>query len=94
MKPKGAWSAPISAVVLSSSGLPGPAVASQAVFVPYILFRANERAIYVYGFAKNERDNIGDKELAEFRKLSAIMLAYGEDELLRAIETGALIEVV
>ncbi len=62
-------------------------------FRTIILFRAKERAVFVYGFGKNERDNIGDDELAEFKNLAALMLAYSDDEIARAIESGALIEV-
>src|ERR1700683_1838925 len=29
-----------------------------------IAYRAGDRAVFLYGFAKNERDNIGDDELA------------------------------
>ncbi len=62
-------------------------------FRTIILFRAKDRAVFVYGFGKNERDNIGDDELAEFKNLAALMLAYSDDEIARAIESGALIEV-
>ncbi len=59
-----------------------------------VLFRARERAVFMYGFAKNERDNIGTDELVAFRKLARAVLAYGDDELAAALATGALIEVI
>ena len=62
-------------------------------FRTIILFRAKDRAVFVYGFGKNERDNIRDDELTEFKNLAALMLAYSDDEIARAIERGALIEV-
>ena len=62
-------------------------------FRTIILFRPKDRAVFVYGFGKNERDNIRDDELTEFKNLAALMLAYSDDEIARAIESGALIEV-
>jgi hypothetical protein len=35
-----------------------------------VVYRAADRAIFLYGFAKNERDNIDDDELATFRELA------------------------
>jgi hypothetical protein len=40
-------------------------------FRTIILFRARSRAFFVHGFAKNDRDNIDDKELAAFKMLAA-----------------------
>ena len=39
-----------------------------------ILLRRETRAIFVYGFAKNERANIEDDELADFKKLAKLYL--------------------
>ena len=36
-----------------------------------IAYRAGDRAVFLYGFAKNERDNIGDDELATIKELAA-----------------------
>ncbi len=61
-------------------------------FRTIILFRLHERALFVHGFAKNERDNIRDDELAAFKMLAAEMMAYDDDALARAIANGALME--
>ena len=63
-------------------------------FRTIILFRIRERAFFVHGFAKNERDNIRDDELAAFRMLAALMIAYDDDALAKAIENGTLTEVM
>jgi hypothetical protein len=63
-------------------------------FRTIILFRIKERAFFVHGFAKNERDNIRDDELAAFKLLAAEMLAYDDDALAKAIGNGTLTEVV
>lgn len=62
-------------------------------FRTIILFRHGERAFFVHGFAKNERDNIRDDELAAFRMLAAEMLAYDDQALAMAIGNGTLTEV-
>ncbi|WP_293122959.1 type II toxin-antitoxin system RelE/ParE family toxin [Moorena sp. SIO4G3] len=33
-----------------------------------ILFRRGDKAFFIYGFAKSERDNISNDELADFKK--------------------------
>ncbi len=63
-------------------------------FRTIILFRICERAFFVHGFAKNERDNIRDDELDAFRMLAAMMMTYDDDALAKAIENGTLTEVV
>lgn len=59
-----------------------------------ILFRRHERAFFVYGFAKNEQDNIRDDELAVFKMLPADMIASDDKVLAMAIENRTLTEVV
>jgi hypothetical protein len=44
-------------------------------FRTLIVFRAGARAIFVHGFAKNEKDNIGREELPALKRLAAEMLA-------------------
>ena len=48
---------------------------------------------FVHGFAKNERDNIRDDELAAFKMLAAEMMAYDDKTLAKAIGNGTLTEV-
>ena len=63
-------------------------------FRTIILFRAGDRAFFVYGFAKNERANIRDDELMEFRRLATSLMSYGDRELAQALHGGALTEVI
>ncbi|MCX7383507.1 MAG: type II toxin-antitoxin system RelE/ParE family toxin [Alphaproteobacteria bacterium] len=58
-----------------------------------VLFRLGHRAVFVYGFAKSERDNINAEELAAFRMLAAEMLGYDDTAIADALAEGALIEV-
>lgn len=41
-----------------------------------IEFRVGLRAFFVHGFARNERENIEEIELAALKKLAAGLLAY------------------
>ena len=63
-------------------------------FRTLILFRIGALAFFVHGFAKNEQANIDDDELLALRKLAAIMLAYDDAALCRALENKTLIEVI
>lgn len=58
-----------------------------------VLFRSTERAIFVYGFAKNDRSNISSREMEAFRELANIMLAYNDEEIDLAKQFGKLREV-
>lgn len=62
-------------------------------FRTLILFRVRERAFFVHGFAKNERDNIDNDELAALRELAAVMLGYDGAALKKALANKTLIEV-
>lgn len=52
-------------------------------FRTIILFRAGARAFFVHGFAKNERANIRDDELAAFRMLAAELPGYRDEAIER-----------
>ena len=58
------------------------------------MFRAGTRAIFVHGFAKNEKDNIEKDELAALKKLAAELLAYDDKTLARVVASGVLLEVL
>ncbi|SPE40152.1 conserved hypothetical protein [Candidatus Sulfopaludibacter sp. SbA3] len=63
-------------------------------FRTLIVFRAGERAFFVHGFAKNEKDNIDKGELSALRKLASELMAYDDKAITRAIGSGTLIEVM
>ena len=55
-----------------------------------IVYRAQDRAIVVYGFAKSEADNIDAVELKLFRKLAKDLLSLSEIDLAKAITANVL----
>jgi hypothetical protein len=56
-------------------------------------FRPKERAVFVFGFAKNKRENIDDKELAVLHEVAASWLAADAKQIEKAVAGGLLIEV-
>lgn len=51
------------------------------------------RWFFLYGFEKNERDNITQAELAYLQAAAQVFLAYSEEELQSAIALGEFLEV-
>ena len=62
-------------------------------FRALILLRMGERAFFVHGFAKSDRENIRDDELAALRKLAGELLNYDDAALAKAITASVLTEV-
>ncbi|HEY1433398.1 MAG TPA: type II toxin-antitoxin system RelE/ParE family toxin [Stellaceae bacterium] len=63
-------------------------------FRALILLRVGERAFFVHGFAKSDRDNIRDDELVTLKRLAGEMLNYDDAALAKAIAAGVLTEVM
>lgn len=59
-----------------------------------VAYRVEDKAFFVYGFAKNAKANISPEELHGLKRLAVELLGYSKAELNRAVRTGALIEVV
>jgi hypothetical protein len=53
-----------------------------------IAYRFGSRAVFMYGIAKNERDNIDSKELATLREIGATWLEANAEQLELAITEG------
>jgi len=58
-----------------------------------LAFRSRDRAVFIYGFAKNERENIDDKELRTLREIAAAWLTAGIEHIERELASGRLQEV-
>ncbi len=58
-----------------------------------IVYKRGTRAVFVHGFAKNERANISRHELATLKELASQILAYDDKTLVQAVTFGTLIEV-
>lgn len=62
-------------------------------FRTIIAYRQRDRAVFLLGFANNERDNIDDDELADLKKLGAAVLRHDDAMLDSAIDAGRLKEI-
>ena len=58
-----------------------------------ILYRQGDKAFFVYGFPKNERDSIDKVEERAFKELAKITFAFSDEELYMLVKTGAYKEV-
>ena len=58
-----------------------------------IAYRQSNRAIFLYGFAKNERDNIQTGELKTLKEIAADWLKASKENLKNAVKTGILEEI-
>jgi hypothetical protein len=58
-----------------------------------IAYRLKDRAVFLYGFAKNERDNISSDELLTAREIAACWLAADAKRIARALAEDELQEV-
>lgn len=58
-----------------------------------VAYRRGTRAVFLYGFAKNERDNIADDELETLREIGGPLLDASDDELEHMIADDRLMEL-
>lgn len=58
-----------------------------------IAYRSGKRAVFLYGFAKSERDNIEAGELETLKEIGAAWLEAKKERLEYAIKEGILGEV-
>lgn len=58
-----------------------------------LAFKMNDKAFFLYGFAKNQQSNITDKELKTLKLLAVRLLAYDSRQLATAIVAQELHEV-
>ena len=58
-----------------------------------LAFQLDDKAFFIYGFSKNERSNITQKELKALKLLASVLLDYTSAILETAVKAGELIEV-
>ncbi|KPA09691.1 protein containing DUF1044 [Candidatus Magnetomorum sp. HK-1] len=59
-----------------------------------IAFKYDEKVFFMYGFAKNQRDNINVVELEALKRLAKELFRYNDNEIDKAIKAKEIIEVV
>jgi len=51
-------------------------------------------AIFVHGFAKNEKTTLTRNELKALKEFCTLIFSYDENEIQKAIDKGVFIEVI
>jgi hypothetical protein len=70
-----------------------PGAGKRGGFRVLVAYRAGERAVFLYGFAKSERDNINPRELADWQKRAREALSASDELIEKNIADDILREV-
>jgi hypothetical protein len=62
-------------------------------FRTIIAYRRGTRAVFLFGFAKSERENLDDDELAHWQRVGQLYLGLDDDGLDAAIAADELMEI-
>ncbi len=58
-----------------------------------VAYNKGDIIFFIFGFAKNEKDNIHDKELQTLKLLACDLLSYTEEKLNNALENEEFVEI-
>lgn len=58
-----------------------------------VFYRAETRAVFVYGFAKNDRANLSPNEVAVFQAAAKVVLALSEAQMATEVAVGRWTQV-
>ena len=59
-----------------------------------VYFRNEYRTFFSYGFSKNDKGNISEKELKAFKKDAKFRLSLTDEEIEARLRDGTLIEII
>jgi hypothetical protein len=87
------WWTPISGAALSNNGWHARGKGAPGVTACWWRTASRDRAVFLYGFAKNELDDIDPDELLTLKDIAAVWLKANDREILKALNEDALKEV-
>ena len=58
-----------------------------------IAYMMTKKAFFIFGFAKNEKENVSPEEIKIAKAFASELLSYGDEELKKLIKDNILIEV-
>ncbi len=58
-----------------------------------LIFRSGARAVFVFGFAKNNRANLNAEEQAVYKAAAKLVLAFSEDQFDAEVASRRMMEV-
>ena len=56
-------------------------------------FKIDDKAFFIFGFAKNKLENISKEELGQLKTLASMFMSYNDHELQEALDENEMIEV-
>jgi len=68
-------------------------VGKSSAYRTIVVYRADERAVMIYGFMKKERENLSSDELKSFKILSKDILRLNDEALTGAIEKNVFVNI-
>lgn len=74
-------------------GVARPGQGRSSGFRTLIAFKAAGCSVFIFGFAKSDLDNIGDRELEDLRKAVKVYMGLNEDDIDAAVAEKRLLEV-
>lgn len=66
---------------------------NRAAIEPSLSLKNGERAFFVYGYAKSDRDNIDPDELEAFKKAAKELLALTDEQIQQLTTSQGLTEI-
>ncbi len=58
-----------------------------------IVYKESDRAVFIYGFSKSEKDNLDREELKYFRKLAKDLFLIKKSDYLKMIKSGEFFNI-
>jgi len=58
-----------------------------------IAYRTDRRSVFIYGFAKSERDNINPRKLAVLKTLARHFMSLTDGQLARLLNANSITEI-
>ncbi len=62
-------------------------------FRTIVVYKKDDRAIFVYGFGKNKKENISKTELQYFKKLADDLIALNSEQIEQFLEQKVLFDL-
>ncbi|QTA81225.1 putative toxin-antitoxin system, toxin component, RelE/ParE-like [Desulfonema limicola] len=88
----------LSSVVDLGAGLyklriPRPKQGKSGGFRTLIIYSKNDLALFILGFAKNEKDNISTADLTDLKKQAKHILSFSKEQVDNLVNNGTFIKV-
>ena len=59
-------------------------------FRTILIYKKGKRSLFIYGFEKNDQDNIDKGTLADYKKYATTFLDYTENDINRLVDNGTI----